>query len=137
MTAPICAALSGSLSGATEQGSLTTIPLTFTLDQQSGHQQASAKIEAGETKPISIPTNLGGPIATPDAQTLFLLTCDVANVDITLNALGVPVGPFNFVKAGGNLLLPGTINALPVSDLSVTNNGTQRATISITAIYGA
>lgn len=136
MTIPICAALSGSLSGATQQGSLTTIPLAFVLDAQTGHQQASAQIDAGETKLVSIPTNLGGPVAAPDAQTMFVLTCSVAGVDITLNSLGAAVGPFNFVKAGGVLVLPGTINSLPVSDISVVNNGTQRATVSITAIYG-
>jgi len=136
MTTPICVGLSGSLSGSTEQGSLTTIPLTYSLTAQNGHQQATAKIDAGETKAISLPTNLGGPVASPDGQTLFLVTCSVSGVDITLNALGVPVGPFNFMKAG-ILLLPGTINGLPVSDLSIVNNGTQRATVSITAIYGS
>jgi hypothetical protein len=137
MTSPICATLSGSLSGNTQQGALTPLNLAYTLDAQTGHQQLSAQVEVGETKPISIPTNLGGPVATPDGQTMFAMACDVAGVDVTLNALGVPVGPFNFPKAGGVLLLPGTINGLPVSDVSIVNSGAQRATVDITAIYGS
>ena len=137
MTSPICVNLSGSLSGATQQGSLTTIPLAYQLDAQSGHQQLSAKVETSETKVVTLPTNLGGPVASPDGQTLFLLTCDVANVNVTLNSLGVPVGPFNFSKPGAPLMIPGRINNLPVSDISIVNNGTQRATVSVTAIYGA
>jgi hypothetical protein len=136
MTTPICANLSGSLSGSTAQGALTPITLNFALTAQTGHQQVSAQVDAGETKPVSLPTNLGGPVATPDEQTLFVLTCDVANVDITLNALGVPIGPFNFKKAGGVLVIPGEIGGVPVSDISIVNNGTQRATVAITAIYG-
>lgn len=137
MTTPICATLSGTLSGATAQGALTPVSLAYLLDAQTGSQQLAPQVDAGETKVVNLPTNLGGPVASPDAQTLFLLTCDVANVDITLNSLGAAVGPFNFKKAGGVLLIPGTINDLPVSDLSIVNNGTQRATISVTAIYGA
>jgi len=137
MTNPICATLQGSLSGSTQQGALTPVNLAYSLDAQSGHQQLSAQVEAGETKLISLPTNLGGPIASPDQQTMFVVSCDVASVDITLNSLGVPVGPFNFPKAKGALVLPGQINGLPVSDISIENNGTQRATVDVTAIYGS
>ena len=134
--APISASLAGTLTGATAQGALTPIPLGYLLSAQGGHQQNTVSVEAGETKPISIPTNLAGPVATPNPQTLLLITCDVANVNITFNALGVPVGPFNFKKPGGVLAIPGTINNLPVSDLSIDNAGSQRATVSVTALYG-
>lgn len=137
MTTPVCTNLSGTLTGATQQGSLTAIPLGFVLDAQTGHLQSSARVEASETKVLTLPVNLGGPIGAPDAQTIFLLTCDVANVDITLNSLGTPVGPFNFVKQNGALIIPGQIGGLPVSDVSMTNNGTQRATVSITSIFGS
>lgn len=133
---PISATLAGTLTGATAQGALTPIPLAYALSAQGGHQQSTVSVEAGETKPVSIPTNLAGPVASPNPQTLLLITCDVANVNITLNALGVPVGPFNFTKPGGVLVLPGRINSLPVSDLSIDNTGSQRATISVTALYG-
>jgi len=139
MATPINATLSGTLSGATNQGSLTSIPLAYVLDAQKGHQQFSAGVDAGETKPITVPTNLGGPVASPSQQTLLLVTCDVSGVEVTLNALGTPVGPFQFPKAGGALLLPGQVGVapgVPVSDLSIVNNGTQKATISFTAIYG-
>jgi len=137
MTTPICATLSGSLSGSTQQGSLTPINLAYVLDAQSGHQQLSAQIDAGETKAISIPVNLGGPVATPHQQTMFVVTSDVANVAITLNALGTPVGPFQFPKAKGVLVIPGLIGAVPVSDMSIVNSGSQRATVAVTAIYGS
>lgn len=136
MTTAICATLSGTLSGATQQGALTPITLAFLLDAQTGHQQASAQVDAGETKVITLPVNLGGPIATPSPQTLLLVTCDVANVDIRLNSAGVPVGPFNFVKQNGVLVIPGQINGLSVSDVEVVNGGSQRATVSVTAIFG-
>ena len=136
MTSPICATFSGNLSGATKQGALTPITVSFMLDAQSGHNQLSAQVEQGETKVVALPINLGGPIASPDAQTFFLVTCDVANVDISLNSAGAPVGPFNFVKPGGALLIPGQVGGLPVSDVEIVNGGTQRATVSITAIFG-
>jgi hypothetical protein len=136
MATPISATLSGTLTGATAQGALTAIPLGYMLQAQGGHQQNNVQVEAGETKVVTIPTNLAGPIAAPNPQTLVLLTCDVGNVNITLNSLGVPVGPFNFTKPGGVLVLPGRINNLPVADISVQNAGTQRATISLTALYG-
>lgn len=134
MATPISAVLSGTLTGATQQGALTPIPLAFVLDAQTGHQQGSAQVNAGESKTITLPTNLGGPVATPDAQTLFLLTCDVGNVNITLNGT---VGPFNFKKSGGVMVIPGQINSLPVSTILIANNGTQRATVSASAIFGA
>jgi hypothetical protein len=137
MTQPICATLSGALSGVTKQGSLTPVTLAYVLDAQTGSQQLCPQVDAGETKVFTLSINLGGPVAAPDEQTLFVLACDVANVDITLNSLGTPVGPFNFKKASGVLVIPGEIGGLPVSDISVVNNGTQRATISITAIYGS
>ncbi len=139
MTSPINATLSGTLSGATKQGSLTSIPLAYTLDAQSGHVQNSATVEAGETKVVSVPVNLGGAVATPDPQTLLLVTCDVANVSMRLNSLGTPVGPFIFPKAAGPLFIPGQVGspAASVSDIEIVNNGAQRATVSISAIFGA
>jgi hypothetical protein len=85
---------------------------------------------------VTIPTNLAGPVASPNPQTMVVITCDVGGVNITLNSAGVPVGPFNFTKPGGVLVLPGRINNLPVADMSIQNTGTQRATVSVTAIYG-
>ena len=136
MTTPICATLSGTLSGATKQGALTPISLAFVLDAQNGHVQASAEVDASETKVVNLPINLGGPVATADPQTLLLITCDVAGVNITLNSLGAPVGPFNFVTANGVLVIPGQIGGLPVSDVSINNAGSQRASVSITSIFG-
>jgi len=137
MTSPICANFSGNLSGATKQGALTPITVSFVLDGQTGHNQLSAQVEQAETKVLDLPTNLGGPVASPDAQTFLLITCDVANVDISLNSAGVPVGPFNFVKPGGALLVPGQVGGLPVSDVQIVNAGTQRAAVSVTAIFGS
>jgi hypothetical protein len=136
MATPISAVLQGTLTGATAQGALTPIPLAYQLSAQGGHQQNNAQVEAGETKVVTIPTNLAGPVASPNPQTMLVVTCDVGNVNITLNSLGVAVGPFNFTKPGGVLVLPGRINNLPVSDLSIQNAGTQRATVSSTALYG-
>ncbi|HET6493790.1 MAG TPA: hypothetical protein VFH61_00295 [Thermoleophilia bacterium] len=139
MTTPICATLSGSLSGSTKLGALTPIPIGYTLSAQGGHHQFSGTLEASETKVITIPTNLAGPIATPQPMTLFFLTIDVAGVEVTLNSAGVPVGPFQFPQAGGPLVLPGQVGAapgLPVADIQLLNNGTQRATYTVTAIYG-
>lgn len=136
MATPISAILQGTLTGATQQGALTAIPLSYQLSAQGGHQQNNTSVEAGETKVVNIPTNLAGPVASPNPQALLLITCDVGGVNITLNSLGVPVGPFNFTKPGGVLVIPGRINNLPVADLSINNTGTQRATISVTAIYG-
>jgi hypothetical protein len=133
---PISAVLQGTLTGATAQGALTPIPLAYQLSAQGGHQQNNIQVEAGETKPVILPTNLAGPVASPNPQTMLLVTCDVGGVNITLNSLGVPVGPFNFTKPGGVLLIPGRINSLPVSDLSINNTGTQRATVSVTVVYG-
>lgn len=139
MTSPIAATLSGTLSGATKQGALTSIPLAYTLDAQSGHFQTSAQVEAGETKVVSVPINLGGPVASPDPQTFLLITSDVANVAIRLNTLGTPVGPFAFAQDAGPLFLPGQVGspAASVSDVEIVNSGTQRAVISISAIFGA
>lgn len=130
---PISANISGALNGGTQMGSLTPINLAYLLESQTGHQQGSAQVNAGESKTVTLPTNLGGPVATPDGQTLFVLTCDVANVNVTLN--GGPV--FNFKKPGGVFILPGTIGGLPVSTVLIQNTGTQRATLTITAIYGS
>ena len=99
---------------------MTPVTLAYALDAQSAHQQVTAEVNAGETKPVSLPTNLGGPVATPDGQTLFVLTCSVP-------------------KALGVLILPGMVGAspgVPVSDLSIVNNGTQKAVVTVTAIYG-
>lgn len=137
MPSPINVVLQGSLNGATTQGALTPIPLAYQLSSQGGSQQVAATINAGETKVVRIPTNASGPTADPDEQTLFMLTCDVANVDIMLNSLGVPVGPFNFKKPNGVMFIPGTINDLPVSDVSIDNVGSQRATISISSVFGS
>jgi hypothetical protein len=139
MTNPISAILSGSLTGATKQGALTPVPLAYILDAQEAHHQFSGTVEVGETKPITIPTNLAGPVATPREQAIFIVTCDVPGVSITLNASGVAVGPFAYSKSAGVLLLPGLVGspAVPVSDISIVNSGTQRATFTVTAIYGA
>jgi len=71
---------------------------------------------------------------------MFILTSDVGSVEVTLNALGTPVGPFLFPKANGVLVLPGQVGAspgVPVSDISIVNAGSQRATVTVTAIYGS
>jgi len=133
--------LSGTVTGATKQGALTPITLAYSLEAQDAHQQLSARVDSGEQKTINIPTNLGGPVATPSKQTFLVVTCDVANVEITLNSGGVPVGPFIFPKANGVLILPGQVGAapgLPVADVLVNNSvgGTQRASVSVTTIYG-
>lgn len=140
MSNPICATLSGALSGATQLGALTPIPLGYSLDAQIAHHQFTARVEATEAKTVNVPTNLGGAVATPSPLSLLLITCDVAQVELTLNSGGTPVGPFLFPKAGGFLVLPGQIGtfAVPVavSDLLITNQSSQRATLSVTAIYG-
>lgn len=139
MTSPICAILSGTLSGATRQGALTPITLGYSLDSQSAHQQLSPQVEAGETKVVNLPTNLGGPNASPDGQTLMVVTCDLPGVEITLNSAGTPIGPFTFQKANGFLIFPGQVGspAVAISDLSINNpSGTQRASLSVTVIYG-
>jgi hypothetical protein len=137
---PICAILQGSLSGATKQGALTPITLAYSLEAQAGHQQLSAAVDTTEAKTITLPINLGGPVASPSPLSLLLITCDVAQVEITLNSAGTPVGPFLFPKAAGFLVLPGQVGTfavnVPVSDILIDNKGSQRATVSVTAIYG-
>jgi len=137
---PICATLSGALSGATKQGALTPITLAYLLEAQAGHQQLSAQVDSAEAKTLALPINLGGPVAAPSPLALLVITCDVAQVEVTLNTGGVPVGPFLFPKAAGFIVLPGQIGTfasnVPVSDILIDNKGSQRATVSVTAIYG-
>lgn len=139
MTSPICATLSGNLSGNTKQGSLTTIPIAYALTAQEGHQQLSGTVAVGETKVVAIPTNLAGPNASPAPLTMLLVTLDVGGIEVILNSGGVPVGPFQYPKPAGPLSLPGQVGAapgVPVADVSFQNLGSQVATFSITAIYG-
>lgn len=136
MATPTHAQVSGNLTGTTQQGALTPVPLNYALDVQSGHHQVGISVEAGETKVVNLPTNVGGAQATPDDMRMFMLNCDLANVDVTLNSAGVAIGPIAFGVVNGMLMLPGTVNGLPISDISITNNGASRANLFATTIFG-
>lgn len=126
MPTPIETRLTGNLTGVTNDGPLTPVPLGFTLIGQAAHSQFTVNVASTDVlKSVSLPTSPGG---AGTAQTLLMIRSD-QNTQVRLN--GVPALHFS-ISQDGPLILPG----LPeITQLEFTGIGTT-AKVFITKIVG-